>query len=1377
MVRLTKKSLTIGAFLATSALAAFPARAQVTQNPLYRHWDENGVDVVQGDFRLNFTEGSIGSGKAKLDLVRIQNNFSPSPWDQPILNQSKVNGVTITTARKPDGSNFVFNGSTSAAGDGSTLLLTTDPATTYTAYQITDPSGVKYLYVDPVGTDGAATNFCSGNNTPCQQPLKSITYPDGTVITLGIGTWHISLTNQYNWRLTSISNNFAYSIHFIYQTNGFTGSGNAPATWFTRTKATFTQDGVQRGIISYSYPVSGTTDITDFAGQVWEVTNTSIKKPGDSSPSFTVTGTSPVTSVTNSGVTTTYNRVVNGSTVTLTKTDALNNASVITSDLNLAQITSTKDALNHTTNYGYDTSGRLTSVTNPEGDGFTYVLDSRGNSTSITHTAKPGSGLASLVTTQVFPTTCTNVLTCNQPTSVTDPNGKTTDYTYDPNSGGVATITRPAAPNGIRPQTRYTYTLMSGVHLLTGISECQTTASCTGTADEMKTTIGYDAYADPTTVSKGSGNGSLTAASTMTYDGMGNQLTVDGPLAGTADTTRYRYDAARRLTGVTSPNPGNGQPDRATRTTYDGAGRVTKKETGTVADQSDTAWANFATLQMTDIGFDSNHRPIISKLSSGGTAYALTQTSYDADGRPQCTAVRMNTAVYGSLPSDACTLGTQGSFGPDRIMKTIYDASGHVTQLQQGVGTTDASNERTATYNPNGTIASLTDATNNVTSYTYDGFDRLTKTTYPGGSADQTTAFDNNGNPTVKVNRAGQSIIFGYDALNRVSSQSGAVPTASYGYDNLGRMTSASQSGIALSFGYDALSRKTSETSPLGTVSSQYDLADRRSHLSTSQGLVLNYQWLMTGEMSALLDGNNMTLLTFGYDGLGNRTSLSHIYGTTTSYGYDAVSRLGSLTHDLVGTANDLTKTFAYNPASGLASSTSSNDTYAWNGAVNVNRGYTPNGLNQYASVAGTTFSYDGNGNLISDGTNTFAYDAENKLTSATTGGVTTTLTYDPLGRLYQVSKGSTVRRFVYDGDEVASELDGSGALIGHYGYGPGSDEPLIWWDATSGGVMRMLHADERGSIVALSDSNGNPITINSYDEYGIPGTGNSSSERFQYTGQMYLPEIGMYYYKARMYSPTLGRFMQNDPSGYSDGMNWYAYVHNDPVNGTDPSGQQCVWDDGTFDSLDGGQGTVSNAYDCFHNGGTWINPDDFQKAGISPDAWTEPGTGGALSWWNPSNNHLDVDTLVNSGFQTYGQVWDAESNGFMESLSTNTFVCGGYSMWLSGGFCYGNGKAYSYAGGGLPTGIELYGGYATKGVDNYLSGPSVGGITPYFVGYGRSLNSDGSAFLFGFPGGGINVGADLGSQYDRLRSFGSGLSTAFYNQLGRPYDPPGPTY
>ena len=121
------------------------------------------------------------------------------------------------------------------------------------------------------------------------------------------------------------------------------------------------------------------------------------------------------------------------------------------------------------------------------------------------------------------------------------------------------------------------------------------------------------------------------------------------------------------------------------------------------------------------------------------------------------------------------------------------------------------------------------------------------------------------------------------------------------------------------------------------------------------------------------------------------------------------------------------------------------------------------------------------------------------------------------------------------------------------YVHGPGTDQPILWYEGSGTTDKRYLTTDERGSITAVTDGNATTLAVNSYDEYGIPAATNLG--RFQYTGQAWLPEVGLYYYKARMYSPTLGRFMQSDPIGYGDGINWYNYVDSDPVNFVDPMG------------------------------------------------------------------------------------------------------------------------------------------------------------------------------------------------------------------------------
>jgi hypothetical protein len=170
----------------------------------------------------------------------------------------------------------------------------------------------------------------------------------------------------------------------------------------------------------------------------------------------------------------------------------------------------------------------------------------------------------------------------------------------------------------------------------------------------------------------------------------------------------------------------------------------------------------------------------------------------------------------------------------------------------------------------------------------------------------------------------------------------------------------------------------------------------------------------------------------------------------------------------------------------GAATQTRSNDSYAWNGHYNVGRAYAVDGLNRTRWAGTNLINYDARGNLASSAGTSYYYTSDNKLSQTSTGVY---LANDMAGRLVQVyaNGGASVTPMDYLGNQLITEMNGSNQLIRRYVHGPGDDAPLVWYEGSGTSDKRWLHADERGSIVAITDTSGNAIAINRYDEYSLP--------------------------------------------------------------------------------------------------------------------------------------------------------------------------------------------------------------------------------------------------------------------------------------------------
>ncbi|MBE1161502.1 RHS repeat-associated core domain-containing protein [Dyella acidiphila] len=751
------------------------------------------------------------------------------------------------------------------------------------------------------------------------------------------------------------------------------------------------------------------------------------------------------------------------------------------------------DNSGRTISYAYNTTGTLATVTFPDQTTEQYTYDS--NNRMLTMQDRRG-----------------NVWVTNQ----YDANGRVTKQTladntyyqfgYTTNSSNVVTATTVTDPNGNQEQVVF--------DPISHDPSSDTYAYGTPLAQTMT----YNREASGLIDSQTDALGRTTA---FTYDALGNVLTVTR-LSGTSSavTTQFTYTSVySQLASVTDP-----------------LGHTTS-----------ASYTNGCLTQVTDA------------LGHG--------TAIQCNGAGQPTSVQDalgNTALFAyqgyDLQAITDPLNRTTSFATDTLGRrtATRDPLGNVSLVQydtndEVVSATDALNQTTtSTYDGNGNLLTVTLPNTGTIQYTYDPRNRLSKRT-DAMSQSESWTYDGMNHVLSHTDRKGQVTDISYDALNRkslVSYADGSGIQASYDAGN--RLTSLADSvSGTLGWGYDGLDRVTSTTGPQGTISYTYDAAGRRTSMTPAAQAQATYGYDNANRLTSIAQGSETVQLA--YDADNRRTTLTLPNGITVNYGYDVASELTGLTYTQSNGTQLGNLTYGYDADGLINSKTNSFTTDTL--PMPTTQAATFDLNDRETSFNGTALSYDANGNLTNDGTNTYQWNARNQLTRVSqNGNAQLSFAYDAVGRrISKLVQGGAATQFLYSGLNAVQETQGS--TINPILVGLNIDERFARNDVTG---RTYFLTDQLNSTIALADPTGAILQQYSYDPYGNVTASNTTTgftNPYQYTGRE-ADTAGLYYYRARYYSPTMGGFISEDPLGFDGGQeSFYAYADGDPLDYNDPLG------------------------------------------------------------------------------------------------------------------------------------------------------------------------------------------------------------------------------
>ncbi len=615
----------------------------------------------------------------------------------------------------------------------------------------------------------------------------------------------------------------------------------------------------------------------------------------------------------------------------------------------------------------------------------------------------------------------------------------------------------------------------------------------------------------------------------FTYDALGN-LTSLTRLSGTssAATTSYTYEPAfNRVSAVTDP-VGN-------TTSY--AYNDTTNQV-TVTDPTGNA---------SIISEDTQGRPI----SFNTPLQDSTNLSYTGPDLTAITDPLKNTRnmLYdgaGRLVSKFDALGN--------VTHYTYDVFDDVLTVADPLGNTNQ-----FTFDLNQNLTSFTDPlhTTTPTVYAPNAMDQLQTRTDPLGHS-ESYVYDLNGNLTCYTDRNGNISVFQYDGINRrtLAGYGAASCTAqtfvssvTYAYDGENNLKTANDSASGLiTRNYDGLDGLQSEATTLAgtshTVTYQNDSDGRRTSMTVDSQQPVNYSYDAASRVKQITQGTASVVFT--YDAAGRRTSMTLPNSVVAQYTYDADSHLTGITYQFGATLLG-NLTYSYDADGQIMQKGGS---FASTNLPAALSSATYNANNQLTVRGGTSYGYDWNANLKTDGINTYAWNNRNQLGSIT-GGTPSAFQYDAFGRRINKTLAGITTTLLYDESNIVEELSGSTATATLL-TGLGVDETYSRTDSSG---PRYLLSDLLGSTIALTDASGVVQTQYTYDPFGnTTSSGAASANPLQYAGREN-DGTGLYFNRVRYMSPGLQRFISEDPLGFAGGSNVYAYADSNPINYVDPFG------------------------------------------------------------------------------------------------------------------------------------------------------------------------------------------------------------------------------